>query len=195
MAIDHLLRRAGFGASSAELAAYEQLSYSQAVDRLINYQSIPDDVESKIGQPGYVGTTSNGPFSPDTVITDARQRWLFRMVHSQRPLQEKMALFWHNHFATGYTKIAGVISAANATRVMAAKASEDPAGQQGQIEPRRRKAGIAIERRGEGFLRLLQRTLFLQCPTLDQHQLGVVGLRRFERRDLLERLGQAIDLQ
>ena len=30
------------------------------------------------------------------------------MVHTERPLQEKMALFWHNHFATGYTKIAGV---------------------------------------------------------------------------------------
>jgi uncharacterized protein (DUF1800 family) len=42
------------------------------------------------------------------------------MVHTQRPLQEKMALFWHNHFATGYTKIAGEIGASEATRVLAA---------------------------------------------------------------------------
>ena len=118
MAIDHLLRRAGFGASAAELAAYEPLSFSQAVSRLINYESIPDDVDSKIGQPGYVGTTSNGPFSPDTVITDARQRWLFRMVHSERPLQEKMTLFWHNYFATGYTKVAGVAKADKGTTLM-----------------------------------------------------------------------------
>ena len=29
------------------------------------------------------------------------------MLHTDRPLQEKMTLFWHNHFATGYTKVAG----------------------------------------------------------------------------------------
>src|SRR5579863_9689776 len=87
--LEHLLRRAGFGASADDLAVYDALSYASAVDRLINYEAIPDDVDAKIGQPGYVGTTSNGQFSPNTVITDARQRWLFRMVHSNRPLQEK----------------------------------------------------------------------------------------------------------
>jgi len=56
------------------------------------------------------------------------------MVHSDRPLQEKMTLFWHNHFATGYNKIAGALSAAEASRYMAAKASEDPGQVRGQIE-------------------------------------------------------------
>ncbi len=116
--MDHLLRRAGFGAGSDELATYDSLSLRQAVDGLVNYESIPDDVDSKIGQAGYVGTTSQGPFLPDTVITDARQRWLFRMVHSQRPLQEKMTLFWHNYFATGYSKVAGAVKAQNGTRLM-----------------------------------------------------------------------------
>ena len=55
------------------------------------------------------------------------------MVHSQRPLQEKMALFWHNHFATAYSKIAGVFGAVQATKMMALKAGELP-GPQGQIE-------------------------------------------------------------
>ena len=59
--IEHLLRRAGFGASSAELTAYSQLSYTQAVDRLVNYTDIPDTVDSHIGQAGYVNTTSRGP--------------------------------------------------------------------------------------------------------------------------------------
>src|SRR5581483_6025011 len=118
MAIDHLLRRAGFGASSDDLAEYEPLSYSEAVDRLVNYEAIPDDVDSKIGQPGYVGTTSNGPFSPDTVIGDARQRWLFRMVHSDRPLQEKMTLFWHNYFATAYSKVQATAKDTNGTKLM-----------------------------------------------------------------------------
>jgi uncharacterized protein (DUF1800 family) len=132
--IEHLLRRAGFGAGADELATYTALSYSQAVDRLINYQSIPDTVDSNIGQAGFLGTTSNGAFSPNTVPDDARQRWVFRMVHADRPLQEKMTLFWHNYFATGYSKVAGVVKSGNATRLMAAKASEDPASQRGQIE-------------------------------------------------------------
>jgi uncharacterized protein (DUF1800 family) len=132
--LGHLLRRAGFGASSAELAAYSSLSYSQAVDRLVNYEQIPDTVDSNIGKPGFVGTTSRGAFSPNTVADDARQRWLFRMVHSDRPLQEKMTLFWHNYFATGLSKVTGQVKNPNGTRLMAARASEDPAKQRGQIE-------------------------------------------------------------
>src|SRR5206468_12444810 len=122
------------GASSVELAAYSNLSYSQAVDRLINYEQIPDTVDSNIGKAAFVGTTSRGAFSPNTVADDARQRWLFRMVHSDRPLQEKMTLFWHNYFATGISKVGAVAKGENATRLMAAKPSEDPQKQVGQIE-------------------------------------------------------------
>lgn len=132
--IEHLLRRAGFGARPDELALYGAMSISQAVDRLVNYNAIPDNVDDKIGQPGYVGMTLRAPFAPQSNITDARQRWLFRMVHSDRPLQEKMTLFWHNHFATGYTKVAGALGAAEGARYMAAKPSEDPGDVKGQIE-------------------------------------------------------------
>src|ERR1043165_7168507 len=138
--IEHLLRRAGFGGSADDLNVFGAMSYSVAVDRLVNYERFPDAVDDKIGQPGYVGTTSAGRFSPDTVVNDARQRWLFRMLHTTRPLQEKMALFWHNYFATGYSKVAGAVKAQNATRLMAAKPSEDPAQQQGQIEVFRSRA-------------------------------------------------------
>ena len=31
--------------------------------------------------------------------------WADRMVATDRPLQEKMALFWHGHFATGADKV------------------------------------------------------------------------------------------
>ena len=74
------------------------------------------------------------PFSPSTSINDARQRWLFRMLHARRPLQEKMALFWHQHFTTAYSKIANAVGGQAATQMMAAKASEHPAGLRGQIE-------------------------------------------------------------
>src|SRR5580765_2503929 len=131
---EHLLRRAGFGARPDELETFFKLSFNGAVDRLVNYEQIPDDVDSKMFQPGFVGITTRGQFAPGANIVDARQRWLFRMVHSNRPLQEKMTLFWHNHFATGYTKVAGTLGAADGTRYMAAKASEDPARVSGQIE-------------------------------------------------------------
>jgi uncharacterized protein (DUF1800 family) len=132
--IAHLLRRAGFGARPDELDFYTQFSIDAAVDTLIDYQFVPDDVDSKIGKSGYVGTTTRGVFSPNSNITDARQRWLFRMVHSDRPLQEKMALFWHNHFATGQAKIVATLGGTEGTRYMAAKASEDPGGVRGQVE-------------------------------------------------------------
>jgi uncharacterized protein (DUF1800 family) len=132
--IEHLMRRAGFGARQDELDVYRAESFQGALTRLIEYERIPDTVDEKIGTPGFVGITTRAQFSPASVIADARQRWLFRMVHTDRPLQEKMTLFWHNHFATGYSKLAGLVGAAEATRYMAAKPTEDPAQVMGQIE-------------------------------------------------------------
>src|SRR5688500_10294159 len=135
--LEHLLRRAGFGASADEIRAYASLGllgFTGALSRLLNYASVPDDVDSYIGRPGYVAVTARGAFMPWLNITDARQRWLFRMVHSRRPLQERMTLFWHNHFATAYSKVAGEAGAEEATRMLAAKPSEDAGGVQGQIE-------------------------------------------------------------
>ena len=109
--LEHLLRRAGLGGSEAELEYYSALGYTGALDELLNYERVPDEVDSYIGQPGYIGITTRGRFMPNSVIGDARQRWLFRMLHAAGRLQEKMTLFWHNHFATAYSKIAGAIGA------------------------------------------------------------------------------------
>jgi uncharacterized protein (DUF1800 family) len=138
--IDHLYRRAGFGASQEEIDDYTKLSFASfagGLARLLNYAEIPDDVDSFVGRPGYVGVTarSGNGYQPATNILDARQRWLFRMVHSQRPLQEKMALFWHNHFATAYSKVVGEIGdGAIATRMFAAKVDDGGSRTKGQIE-------------------------------------------------------------
>src|SRR5688572_30122915 len=132
--IEHLLRRAGFGASPADLASFEGMSMSGVLDHLLNYEDQPDDVDSRIGNTAYVSVFNRaGGFQPNSNIEDARQRWLFRMVHSQRPLQEKMALFWHNHFATAYSKINGAFGPVQGTKMMGLKAGELP-GPQGQIE-------------------------------------------------------------
>jgi uncharacterized protein (DUF1800 family) len=134
--IEHLLRRAAFGAVEEEVTRYAAMPFNAAVDRLLSFERFSDDVDDKLGAPGYVGVTARaaGGFQPRLNIDDARQRWLFRMVHSQRPLQEKMALFWHNHFATAYSKVAGVVGAAEATRLFAAKPTEDPNAVVGQLE-------------------------------------------------------------
>src|SRR5262245_5350210 len=120
---DHILRRVGFGASADDLAYYGDLSPLALVQTLLNFDRVADDVDANIGRPEYVGITTRGAFSPDTAINDARQRWLFRMVHSRRPLEEKMALFWHNHFATAYSKINGAFGPVQATKMMDAKAA------------------------------------------------------------------------
>ncbi len=136
--VQHLLRRAGFGATSAEAAMFTQRGFAATLDALVEFHRTPDDVDALIGQGGYAAVTPSAgmmePFSPSTAINDARQRWLFRMLHARRPLQEKMALFWHQHFATAYSKIANAVGGQAATQMMAAKASEHPAGLRGQIE-------------------------------------------------------------
>ena len=138
--IEHLLRRVGFGGTPQDVETYADLGYATALDQLLNYEQTVDDVDAFIGKPGYVAVTATGAFDPNGTITHARQRWLFRMVHSQRPLEEKMTLFWHNHFATAYSKVSGALTATEGTRVMAAKASEDPAGVAGQMELLRKYA-------------------------------------------------------
>jgi len=142
-AVEHLLRRAGFGATPAERDKFSRYTVPNAIVALTSFDISADDVDRHIGTPGYVGVTVRNPgFAPNTSINDARQRWLFRMVHSPAPLQEKMALFWHHHFATAFGKISGIYGPTDATRMMAAKRNEDPTGMTGQIELFR-QAGLA----------------------------------------------------
>jgi uncharacterized protein (DUF1800 family) len=133
--LDHVLRRAGFGATAVERDYYRQLSYTEIVDELVGFDPETTGVDHLIQTSGHVGVTArNGVFAPNTVINDARQRWLFRMVHSPAPLQEKMAMFWHHHFATAYSKLAGTYGATEGARLMAAVPAQDSAGVRGQIE-------------------------------------------------------------
>jgi uncharacterized protein (DUF1800 family) len=138
--LEHVLRRIGFGASSAELARFAGRSLFEVIDALVDYEQFSDDVDANIGKPEYIAVTSRGPFAPDTVINDARQRELFRMIHSERPLQEKMALFWHNHFATAYSKINGTFGSVHAAKLMAGRQGSIAGNQRGQYELFRQKA-------------------------------------------------------
>ena len=95
--ISHLLRRAGFGATPGELDQYAQLGYQGAVEQLLNYERIRDDL------PAF--DVSNEPTKGRKGIGELQQWWLNRMLTTKRPLQEKMTLFWHGHFATAVSKV------------------------------------------------------------------------------------------
>jgi uncharacterized protein (DUF1800 family) len=138
--VEHVLRRLAFGASATDLSHLGGWTAARLIDHLLDYTSQPDDVDGHIGKPEYLSVTTRGQFSPDTVISDARQRELFRMVHSARPLQERMALFWHNHFATAYSKINGIVGSLQATKMMVARPDKVPGAQIGQYEKFRRFA-------------------------------------------------------
>src|SRR3989440_11266336 len=98
MQIGHLLRRAGFGASSGDLATYRSLSYSGAVDRLLNYSQVSDDETEK--RLKALNLNLNNPL-------DQQRWWLLRMAWTQRPLLEKMILFWHGVLTSSFHKVGG----------------------------------------------------------------------------------------
>ena len=131
--VQHLLRRAGFGAGAADVNTFSRMSANAAVAYLVDYEGRPDDVDARIGRPDHAQVSSRDLFSPDVDIDDARQRWLFRMIHTRRPLQEKMSLFWHNHFATAYSKL-NVDSGAKQAAKMMAYTPGPLRGPMGQIE-------------------------------------------------------------
>src|SRR2546423_670100 len=96
--IGHLLRRGGFGASPEELSAYQSLGFGGAVDRLINYQQASeDDTENRLK------ALNLNLVKP----TDQQRWWLLRMAWTQRPLLEKMTLFWHGVLVSSYRKVGG----------------------------------------------------------------------------------------
>ena len=98
----HLMRRAGFGATRGELDALVAKGYEAVVEDLVNPERLPeideDILERYFGGEGY-------PIFAGI--------WMYRMLNSQRPLQEKMALFWHHVFATGVTKNQHVMASVN----------------------------------------------------------------------------------
>ncbi len=145
----HLLDRAGFGATPAEVEKFAKMTPKNAVAALINYESIPNPLpafeESGIWTPAmlpdvdfhydqfgdalrtsyakgevygvkpnpggirryqpvvdmlyYRGSATRAEWSRASIW------WANRMLTTKRPLEEKMTLFWHGHFATEHEKV------------------------------------------------------------------------------------------
>ena len=96
----HLYRRAGFGATTAELDEAVKLGPAGAVERLCNPArgAAADRFEQ----------TSDMLAQRTAATGDPQQLaawWLHRMRNTPDPLLEKLTLFWHGHFATSAAKV------------------------------------------------------------------------------------------
>ncbi len=94
----HLMRRAGFGEPRGDLDARVSTGYEAVVEELLHPEEQPainDELMYRIF-PGY-----EGALGPPINQAD----WVYRMVNTKRPLEEKMALFWHQMFATSNAKV------------------------------------------------------------------------------------------
>ncbi len=95
----HLLKRTGFGVTPAAVdkIVRRQDTRGDAVDRLLKFNP-------KKFQPGGKGK--------DPSLQESYDKWVTFMLTAKFPLQEKLVLFWHDHFATSNAKV-------QSTRLMA----------------------------------------------------------------------------
>jgi uncharacterized protein (DUF1800 family) len=129
----HLLWRAGFGATDEQIRALVAFGLDRAVNHLVDYESIPaepdaaDAFDHNIMRPATPAENiqlrnARQRGDEDTVaqyrlqrqraqrddraqMADIRTWWLQRMIQTPRPLEEKLTLFWHGHFATSYRAV------------------------------------------------------------------------------------------
>ena len=94
----HLMRRAGFGATRGELESVADQGYEETVEQLLHPEQQPEFDEDTFHR--YL-PMAEFP-SQDT---HSQLDFLYRLANTMRPLQEKMALFWHYVFATGNSKV------------------------------------------------------------------------------------------
>jgi hypothetical protein len=95
----HLYRRAGFGATWAELMLSQAEGPTASVQRLLQPRSLSPEQERVLeGLRAGIGND----------VERLKAFWLYRILYDQGPLQEKLTLFWHSHFATSNRKVDSV---------------------------------------------------------------------------------------
>ena len=93
----HLMRRAGFGAPYDELEARADKGYEATVEELLHPEDQPDIEVDLLRR-----------YFPQWRHLEQMEMgqtyWTYRMINTKRPLQEKIAVFWHGVLCTGYSK-------------------------------------------------------------------------------------------
>ena len=112
----HLMQRAGFGATRHELESFVGQGYEETVEQLLHPEEQPKVDEYTL----YRYHPNIEIPSPFTLPGQAN--WLYHMVNTKRPLEEKVALFWHQVFATGNAKVDNVSTSLISSRCSASAA-------------------------------------------------------------------------
>lgn len=113
----HLLKRTLFGVKQSDIAAFAGKSLNAVVDALLTTTAAPSPPVNNYNSSSYTdvnvpaGTTwVNAPYSDGTAdslrTTSYKAWWLGQMVKQTPSIQEKMVLFWHNHFSTQTATVA-----------------------------------------------------------------------------------------
>src|SRR5207244_12613359 len=94
--------RAGFAATWREIHHDLADGPGAAVSRVLagtsRIEGVPERFEEIAGRIGEAAVVAND-------ADRLKAWWVFRMLFSPNPLAERMALLWHNHFATSQAKV------------------------------------------------------------------------------------------
>lgn len=98
--IAHLYRRFAFGSTQAELDAAEKKGLHPFIDSLFDFDKVDE---------GFPISPWEFQFRPNNQVNfdpnGAAAWWTLRMILTKRPVQEKLTLFWHDHFAVSASKV------------------------------------------------------------------------------------------
>ncbi len=100
----HLHRRAAFGATWDELQRDLKAGPDATINRLLKGESFghtPPDFAPTSAVLADAATSAGD-------INRLKASWFYRMLFGPDPLGERLALLWHDHFATGYAKVRSV---------------------------------------------------------------------------------------
>jgi uncharacterized protein (DUF1800 family) len=97
-----LRRRAGFAATWAELERDLADSPERAVERVLEGECRGEGVPAGFESTATLLGESAGSSSDSRRL---QAWWLYRMLFSPDPLQERLTLMWHDHFATSQLKV------------------------------------------------------------------------------------------
>ncbi|MEY2631447.1 MAG: hypothetical protein RIR00_101, partial [Pseudomonadota bacterium] len=112
----HLLSRTGFGAPPAWISQFAPLSRAEAVARLLDASPAPPSAPPHLDyqRPAALRDLQDAAAIAEFQREQRRQGvalrgwWLGQMLHAANPataLQERMVLFWHNHFVSSQQKV------------------------------------------------------------------------------------------
>src|SRR5690242_20107468 len=95
----HLHRRAGFAATWGEIRRDLKEGPKASIDRLLTGEARADGVPKDFADAAALLAGNAG--DPGRL----KAWWVYRMLFGPDPLTERLALMWHNHFATSIAKV------------------------------------------------------------------------------------------